>query len=138
MDVDLKNLASHIFSSSPKEPKSIQLQFLEHMSNKDLFEFLLELFTEGSKIKYGILRENKVIVDLNSWNDNELDIMKDYFKSISFKLIVDIYHINDALNINFDEINYRKKNLTNNNHLRDFKLPLNVGSSIFVINFDYL
>jgi hypothetical protein len=138
MDVDLKTLASHIFSSSPKEPKSIQLQFLEHMSNKDLFEFLLELFTEGSKIKYGIHQEDKIIVDLNSWTDTELDNLKDYFKSISFKLIVDIYHINDTLNINFDEINYRKKKLTNNNHLREYKLPLNVGNNIFVINFDYL
>ena len=138
MDVDLKTLASHIFSSSPKEPKSIQLQFLEHMSNKDLFEFLLELFTEGSKIKYGIHQEDKIIVDLNSWTDTELDNLKDYFKSISFKLIVDIYHINDTLNINFDEINYRKKVLTNNNHLREYKLPLNVGNNIFVINFDYL
>lgn len=138
MDVDLKTLASHIFSDSPKEPKSIQLQFLEHMSNKDLFEFLLELFTEGSKLKYGINQDNKVVVDLNSWTDHELDNMKEYFKSISFKLIVDIYHINDTLNINFDEINYRKKNLTSNNHLRDYKLPLNVGNNIFVINFDYL
>ena len=134
MDVDLKTLASHIFSSTPKEPKSIQLQFLEHMSNKDLFEFLLELFTEGSKIKYGIHQEDKIIVDLNSWTDTELDNLKDYFKSISFKLIVDIYHINDTLNINFDEINYRKKKLTNNNHLREYKLPLNVGNNIFVIN----
>lgn len=138
MDVDLKTLASHIFSDSPKELKSIQLQFLEHMSNKDLFEFLLELFTEGSKLKYGINQDNKVVVDLNSWTDHELDNMKEYFKSISFKLIVDIYHINDTLNINFDEINYRKKNLSNNNHLRDYKLPLNVGNNIFVINFDYL
>ena len=138
MDVDLKTLASHIFSSSPKEPKSIQLQFLEHMSNKDLFEFLLELFTEGSKLKYGIHQDDKIIVDLNSWTDTELDNLKDYFKSISFKLIVDIYHINDTLNINFDEINYRKKKLTNNNHLREYKLPLNVGNNIFVINFDYL
>ena len=106
--MELNQLVDTIFSKQPQHQKSIQLEFLNDLDNKDLFEFLISIFTEGSKIKYGTNINDKIIVNLNNWSNKELDTMKDYFKSISFILDVKIYHINDSLRLNFDNMNYKK------------------------------
>ena len=138
MEIELNTLVENIFSKSPQSQNSIQLEFINELNNKDLFEFLLSFFTEGAKFKYGVLENNIVRVNLNEWSERQLMIMKEYFASISFILNVEIFNCNDSLHIDFQKLNYKKMNITHNMHLRELKLPLNISDKVYVISFDYL
>lgn len=138
MECNIEDLVFNIFNKSPQPQKSINLEFIDSLSIKDLFEFLLTFFTEGSKFKFGIEQDGKIIVKLHEWTDKELSLMKEYFNSISFQLIINIYDVNESFNINFQSMNYKNKIITNKTNLIDLKLPLNVGSKVYVISFNYL
>ena len=138
MEIELNTLVENIFSKTPQSQKSIQLEFINELTNKDLFEFLLSFFTEGAKFKYGVLENNIVRVNLNEWTERQLMVMKEYCASISFILNVEIFNCNESLHIDFQKLNYKKMNITHNTHLRELKLPLNISDKVYVISFDYL
>ena len=54
MEIELDELVNNIFNRQPQAPKSFQIQFIENLDVKEIFEFLVTFFTEGAKYKYGI------------------------------------------------------------------------------------
>ena len=63
MELSVEDLVSRIFYKLPQDEKSIQLQFVENLDLKEMFEFLLTFFTEGAKFRYGN-REGKIDIAL--------------------------------------------------------------------------
>ena len=108
------------------------------MDLKDLFEFLLTFFTEGSKILYA---DPNGKVDITKWNDEDIQKMKKYCQSIGFILMLELHNKNnmETYTIDFNKMNYKKLVIDSKTVLNEFKLPLNFQDSDFicVIYFDY-
>lgn len=134
MEIDSDDLIREIFRKPAKNKNEIQLSFVNELGVKDLFEFLLTFFTEGSKIKYG---NSEGKVNLASWTDREINKMKEYTNSIGFELIIDLYSDPDTNMINFNRMNYKNINIKPQTKLKELKLPLRCGSNVFVISFDF-
>ena len=139
MELELEDLVNNIFNRQPQPKKSFQLQFIENLSVKEVFEFLITFFTEGSKYKYGTENsEGKITVDISKWTQKELKIMEDYFASVFFKLNVEIYETSKSKHINFNLMSYSKQVIGKNTPLNTLKFPLYTQNTIYVISFDYL
>tara|TARA_B100001093_G_C26816445_1_gene1009934 strand:+ start:864 stop:1289 length:426 start_codon:yes stop_codon:yes gene_type:complete len=138
MEVSINQLIERIFSEEPKNPNSIELSFIDQIELKDLFEFLLTFFTDGSKLLYG---NQDGIVDITKWGDDEINKMKNYCQSIGFDVIIEMYNKNDqeTYYIDFNKMNYKKLKVDSKTELNEFKLPLNFKNSDFicVIYFNY-
>ena len=137
MELELDELVNNIFNRQPKPAKSIQLQFIENLSITEIFEFLISFFTEGAKYKYGETKgDPNTKVDITKWTNKELDLMKEYFSSISFKLNVDIL---DSKEHSISSINtYKNISINSSTTLKELKFPIRVGPLIYVLSFDYL
>ena len=83
MELSVEELVWNIFNKQPQPEKSIQLQFVENLDLREMFEFGLTFFTEGAKYKYG---NEKGKIEIDKLTEKEINIMKEYFKSIGFKL----------------------------------------------------
>jgi len=137
MELELDELVNNIFNRQPKPAKCIQLQFIENLSISEIFEFLISFFTEGAKYKYGEDKSDpNTKVDITKWTHKELDLMKEYFASIGFKLIVDIMENNPTTISSIK--NYKSINITNQTKLTELKFSIGVGTLVYVISFDYL
>lgn len=137
MELSVEDLVNNIFNRQPKDEKCIQLQFVENLDLKEMFEFLLTFFTEGAKYRYGNL-EGKI--ELDKWTDKELDMMKKYFKSIGFKLYVESF--NYKKNFLFDsslyKYDYTKVKIKKNTKLEELKVSFKCTEFIHVIYFGIL
>ena len=134
MEIDSNDLITKIFSKSPENKNAIQLSFVNQLDVKDLFEFLLTFFTEGSKVRYGNT-EGKV--DLASWTDKEMNKMKCYTESIGFHLIIDVYSDPETRLLDFNLMNYKNTKINHNTPLKELKFPIRCGANVFVISFDF-
>lgn len=128
--MDIKTLAGTIFTKDPENPKTydIGLESDDNLTTRDCFEFLLDLFTEGSKIKYGD-ENNKV--DLTKWTENDIKNMTKYFNSMGFNIYINIFN-----NVYLMIEDYR--GLPNDTPLDKFKFSLRCGTTTYVISFNYL
>ena len=137
MELSVEELVSRIFFKKPQPEKSIQLQFVENLDFKEMFEFLLTFFTEGAKFRYGNM-EGKL--ELDKWTNKELDMMKEYFRSIGFKLYVESF--NHKKNFLFDSslynFNYKDIKINENTKLSEFKVSFKCQEFIHVIYFDII
>jgi len=139
MELELEELVNNIFNRQPQPKKSFQLQFIEKLSVKEVFEFLITFFTEGAKYKYGKENsEGKITVDISTWSKKQLTLMEEYFASICFKLSVEIYEVSKSKHIDFNLMSYNKQVIGNNTPLNTLKFPLYTQNTIYVIGFDYL
>jgi len=139
MELELEDLVNNIFNRQPQPKKSFQLQFIENLSVKEVFEFLITFFTEGAKYKYGSkTSDGKTTVDLSKWTQKELNTMEEYFASVFFKLNVEIYEASKSKHIDFNLMSYRKQVIGKNTPLNTLKFPLYTQNTIYVISFDYL
>jgi len=134
-ELDVDELVNNIFNRSPKPAHSIQLQFVENLRMKEIYEFLLLFFTNGAKYKFGLDKTNpNTKIDITKWTAKEINLMKEYFASISFKLEYDIYHI--------DKFNKQKiityKDIKESTLLKDIIFPSQFGNFVYVLKFDYL
>ena len=137
MELSVEDLVSRIFYKLPQDEKSIQLQFVENLDLKEMFEFLLTFFTEGAKFRYGN-REGKI--DIASWSDKEINTMKDYFKSIGFRLNIESY--NHKKNVLFDYSSYMhdytKVKITEKTKLGELKVSFKCEDYLHIIYFDII
>jgi hypothetical protein len=139
MEIELDELVNNIFNKQPQSPKSFQLQFIENLDVKEIFEFLVTFFTEGAKYKYGIDYPNgKTTVDLSKWKEKELQLMKDYFASIYFKLNLEIHKESESKHIDFNLMSYHNQVIGNETPLNTLKFTLKSGELIYVISFEHL
>lgn len=153
--MDIKQLANQIFTKPIQGENSINIEFECIQNTATLFEALLELFTEGMKIKHGDSDNNKV--DLLSLTQNDFLEMKKYFKSFKIDLFYHVFHLQqleeltrnsyyienrlkiDDINELFPEkpTNELLKNykIINSQVLKDYKFQLQVKDILYIIYF---
>ena len=98
IDGDGDDFTIFLFSHPVKEPNTIKLELTPpergvHIG-LHIFQELLQIFTDGIKYFYGQQsdkHEDNGKVDINSLTVENIDLMKRYFLSIGFQLILDVY-----------------------------------------------
>ena len=135
MEIGVDELVLSIFNRIPKPEKSIQLEFMERLSTKEIYEFLLTFFTEGAKYKFGIDKSDpNTQINIQAWTYKEFDLMKSYFASISFNLELDIVSKNNISSKQFETY----KDIDSNTLLKEIKFVIPIGDFIYLMSFDYL
>ena len=131
MDIDFDNFIDKIFTNEIKDPKTYNLSV--NISNlKEIFEMLLMVFTKGMKILYG----NNGVVDLKNISESEFNVVKDYFMSMGYKLIVAVYSESEYFSNNITK--YADIIINKNTKLTELKLPFKSDNVIYVISFDFM
>ena len=92
IDGDGDDFTIFLFSHPVKEPNTIKLELAPpergvHIG-LHIFQELLQIFTDGLKYFYS---KDDGKVDINSLTEENIDLMKRYFLSIGFKLILDVF-----------------------------------------------
>ena len=93
IDGDGDDFTVFLFSHPVKEPNTIKLELAPpergvHIG-LHIFQELLQIFVDGLKYFFSDKNNNKV--DINSLNEENIDLMKRYFLSIGFQLILDVF-----------------------------------------------
>jgi len=83
-----------LFSHGVNEPNSIKLELGPHEKGVQIglhiFQELLQIFVDGLKYLFSD-SDNIGKVDINSLSVDDIDLIKRYFLSIGFKLILDVF-----------------------------------------------
>ena len=93
IDGDGDDFTIFLFSHPVKEPNTIKLELAPpekgiHIG-LHIFQELLQIFVDGLKYFFSDKDEGKV--DINSLTEENIDLMKRYFLSIGFQLIIDVF-----------------------------------------------
>ena len=108
-----------LFSHGVNEPNSIKLELGPPEKGVQIglhiFQELLQIFVDGLKYLYSD-NDNEGKVDINSLTVDDIDLMKRYFLSIGFKLILDVFDRKNYVS-KPDIFNY--KNLIEENTMLD-------------------
>ena len=132
--INSSNFIDFVFQNDPKPVKSINLEF-ETDNLKDLFENLLDIFTNGMKIHYG---KPDGTVDLSSLTQENIINFNKYFNSFGISLIIQIDN-NAVINgADYQRIKYTNINITNETKLSDLKLPFLSSGIVYIISFDFI
>jgi hypothetical protein len=136
--MDIEELFEAILSKPAEPPKSIDLSFVNEIELKDLFEFLIQFFTEISKTFFS--NENNT-VELEQLSELDLKRINAYIQSIGFTSVIDIFPVS-ALDI-FDIARlqngkYNKININLNTNLNDLYFTIKCKETIYKISFDYI
>ena len=91
-----------LFSHGVNEPNSIKLELGPPENGVQIglhiFQELLQIFVDGLKYLFGQQSDNdNYKVDINSLGVDDIDLMKRYFLSIGFKLILDVFDRKDYI-----------------------------------------
>ena len=93
IDGDGDDFTIFLFSHPVKEPNTIKLELAPPEKGVHIglhiFQELLQIFTDG--LKYFFSDKDNGKVDINSLTEENIDLMKRYFLSIGFKLILDVF-----------------------------------------------
>jgi len=91
---DADDFTIFLFSHKPNEPNSIKLELDEPGKNKHIglhiFQQLLQIYVDGLKYLYGD-GSNEGKVNINDLTEENIELMKKYFISIGFHVILDVY-----------------------------------------------
>lgn len=90
-ECDLTELTNRIFKEEPKAPKSYMISF-DNICMKEVFEALLTFLVNGMKILYG---NSNGVVEIQHFNINTFEILRQYILSIGFDLVVNPYNNED-------------------------------------------
>ena len=132
--IQSNNFIDFVFKNEPKPIKSINLEF-ETDNLKELFENLLDIFTQGMKIHYGNELGN---VDLSSLTQDNIINFNKYFNSFGIQLLIDIEDKPIISGFNYQQIKYTNINITNNTKLNELKLPFLSNGIVYIISFDFI
>tara|TARA_Y100000389_G_C17276292_1_gene420579 strand:- start:125 stop:538 length:414 start_codon:yes stop_codon:yes gene_type:complete len=132
--INSDNFIEFIFKNEPKPIKSINLEF-ETNNLKELFENLLDIFTQGMKIHYGNDRGN---VDLSSLTTDNIINFNKYFNSFGIKLLIEIEDKPIISGFNYQQIKYTNINITSETKLLELKLPFLSNGIVYIISFDFI
>tara|TARA_B110000971_G_C19985850_1_gene489528 strand:- start:1154 stop:1615 length:462 start_codon:yes stop_codon:yes gene_type:complete len=91
-----------LFSHGVNEPNSIKLELGPPENGVQIglhiFQELLQIFVDGLKYLFGNHdNDNDSKVDIDSLSVDDIDLMKRYFLSIGFKLILDVFDRKDYI-----------------------------------------
>jgi hypothetical protein len=102
IDGDGDDFTIFLFSHPVKEPNTIKLELAQPEKGVHIglhiFQELLQIFVDGLKYFYGQQSDKgDGKVDINNLTEENIDLMKRYFLSIGFQLILDIYTPDDYI-----------------------------------------
>ena len=102
IDGDGDDFTIFLFSHPVKEPNTIKLELAQPEKGVHIglhiFQELLQIFVDGLKYFYGQQSDKgDGKVDINNLTEENIDLMKSYFLSIGFQLILDIYTPDDYI-----------------------------------------
>ena len=132
--INSNNFVDFVFQNEPKPIKSINLEF-ETDNLKDLFENLLDIFTNGMKIHYG---NSDGTVELSSLTQENIVNFNKYFNSFGISLIIQIDNNAIINGADYQSIKYTNINITNETKLSDLKLPFLSSGIVYIISFDFI
>ena len=93
IDGDGDDFTIFLFSHPVKEPNTIKLELAPPEKGVHIglhiFQELLQIFVDGLKYFFSDKDEGKV--DINTLTIDNIDLMKRYFLSIGFQLILDVF-----------------------------------------------
>lgn len=129
----------YMFGSEPKSKDSIQLECPDIPDNKNthlhIFEQLLMIYIGGLKYLWS---DSEGKVDLTKLTTENIELMKNYFKSISYDVSVDVFDLHTYQFKYPDYFKYQDK-ITKDTILSDFFYE-SQGSdtNMYRISFDFL
>ena len=139
IDGDADEFTIFLFSNPPKGKHSIKLEL--DPSKKDIhiglhiFQELLMIFTAG--IKYLFSEEEKL--DITRLQKEDIDLMNQYFESMGFQAIVEVFTIVDYLdNMKLPNYFLKQELIKENTPLNAFYYETSLDGKIYRITFDFL
>lgn len=129
-----------LFSSKPKEKKTIKLELNEPLKDIKLslhiFQELLMIFTAGMKYLFS---NGTGKLNIDEITDENIKLMDEYFMSFGFNIILEVFTIKDYLS-NMKIPNYFvDKNLINDDtHIKDIYYEMTSNGKIYRISFNFL
>lgn len=130
-ELDIHELSNLIFEGQSKVKNSIPL-CLEDNNIEDNYKLLLQLFTNGMKIKYG---DDNGIVNLCDLEYDDYKYIQIYFESIGYTFHYRLCDIDDK------ELNlFLNKKIINEKKLSDYIFNINIKDTnqIFILWFEKL
>tara|TARA_B100000212_G_scaffold168241_1_gene126443 strand:+ start:312 stop:746 length:435 start_codon:yes stop_codon:yes gene_type:complete len=129
----------YMFGSEPKPKDSIQLECPDIPDNKNthlhIFEQLLMIYIGGLKHLWS---DSEGKVDLTKLTTENIELMKNYFKSISYDVSVDVFDLHTYQFKYPDYFKYQDK-ITNDTILSDFFYETQGSdTNMYRISFDFL
>ena len=112
-EIEINELANTIFNNELKSPHSIQL--ISDDNEETVFFILLELLKKGIEILY----HNKNIFEIT---DKEFKKLKDYFKSFSFDINLEIKNYGEKHTVREEFNNLSEMNLTFHNEIKSYNI----------------
>ena len=98
IDGDGDDFTVFLFSHPVKEPNTIKLELAQPEKEVHIglhiFQELLQIFVDGLKYFFSD-KNDEGKVDINSLSEENIDLMKRYFLSIGFQLILDVFTPDD-------------------------------------------
>ena len=139
IDGDADDFTIFLFSEKPKDKNSIKLEL--DPSKKDIhiglhiFQELLMIFTSG--MKYLFSEEEKL--DITKLEEKDIHLMNQYFESMGFQSIVEVFTIGDYLD-NMKLPNYFLKQglIEENTPLDAFYYETSFDGNIYRVYFKFL
>ena len=98
IDGDGDDFTIFLFSHPVKEPNTIKLELAQPEKGVHIglhiFQELLQIFVDGLKYFFSD-KNDEGKVDINNLTEENIDLMKRYFLSIGFELILDVFTPDD-------------------------------------------
>lgn len=159
-DIDFDELINYIFKNPPKKPFENVVNFNVDDVNT-LFQSLLTMFAEGSKILFGT-SEGKV--NIRELKTEDIQLLNSYFNSLGLSINIRMFHVSQYIdyknkllgkkmlvanidnqeydiskyNTNLDLFDVVKFNNCQSPYLKDRRLQLLVEDDMFILNFSPL
>tara|TARA_B100000575_G_C23014154_1_gene584089 strand:+ start:108 stop:557 length:450 start_codon:yes stop_codon:yes gene_type:complete len=139
IDGDADDFTIFLFSNPPKDKNSIKLEL--DPSKKDIhiglhiFQELLMIFTSG--MKYLFSEEEKL--DITKLEEKDINLMNQYFESMGFQSIVEVFTIGEYLdNMKLPNYFLKQELIEENTPLDAFYYETSFNGNIYRVYFKFL
>ena len=135
-EVNHEEFIHYLFSESPKNKGDVTLELPLLEKNKNLglhiFEQLLMIFVDGLKYFYG--KDGKV--DINKLNENDIVKVNEYFFSMNYNVILDVFKTMNDYKFKFPNYFKNQEHIKNETKLEDFYYEIfGENNCVFRISF---
>jgi len=130
--MDIDEVFSKLISTSPKPPNTYKLS-LDESNLKELFEFLLEIFTMLCKHFHG---DEDGRVELQLLSTNDLIYINKYMGSLGFNCIFNQVQTNSSNCEYYSQNRYDKIEITPTTNLLDLFFALRCNNTLNIIQFN--
>ena len=132
--IDSGALIQKIITEPLKPANSIQLQFINNIEVKDLFEFCMEFFYKLSMHKFS----KNGTINLLEWDENNISLLRKYFNSIGLDINVEKVDSSDVKLPYYISNSFKEKKFLANTMLKTvfYILQIKNSNTVFVLSFD--